>query len=535
MEGKRSTIASLNGIVAAAHPLAAQAGTRVMAAGGNAFDAAAAVAAALNVVEPYMSGLAGMGMATCYVARERRVRTLDFVPRVPRKFPTGRFSARAELKRGAQGAGTPGNLAGWCELVLAYGTKPLAEALAPAIGLARDGFPIVEYGVVEIDEVAAEIRPRAELFGPWAALYTGGTGRAALGQVLRQPALARTLEAIASEGPGYLYGGPLGRALVDQAQRYDGCLTLDDLADVKPTWLEPLRAGYRGLLVHTLPPPAEAFQYLLTLRALDGVDFTKYERNGVEHLDTLYRTIRLGAGVRIANNNPTPDTLASLMGDDRVERLRARVRDGEPIEGQVEQSVVPQPVSVAEQHTTSFSIADRDGNAVCVTQSLGSPFGCAVVVPEHGVCLNNFLFWGEAAAGTRNQLAPGAPLALPLAPSIATRDGEPVLVLGTPGSYGICQTQAQVMVQHLDYGLSLQEAIEEPRARLWDGRRVLIEQRIAPATIDALRARGHEVDVGPPWEKMLVGGMQGIVRNPATGVLAGACDLRRDGYVAPVP
>src|ERR1043166_8225028 len=402
-----------------------------------------------------MSGLAGMGMATCYVASERRVRTLDFVPRVPRKFPTGRFSERAELKRGAQGAGTPGNLAGWHELVRAHGKKPFADALAPAIGLARDGFPIVEYGVVEVAEVAAEIKPHTELFGPWAALYTGGKGEVAVGDVLRQPALARTFEAIAGEGPGYLYGGPLGRALVEQARRFDGCLTRDDLADVKPQWLGPPTPRDRGPVVHTLPPPAEAFQYLLTLRVLDGLEFSKFERNGVDHLDTLYRAIRLAAGARIANNNPTPDRLAARMADDHVARLTARVRDGRPIDGQVEQSAVPQPAALAEQHTTSFSIADRDGNAVCVTQSLGSPFGYAVVVPEHGICINNFLYWGEAAAGTRNHLEPGAPLALPLAPSITTRAGEPVIVLGTPGSYGICQTQTQVMVQHVDYCLPL--------------------------------------------------------------------------------
>src|SRR5262249_12895942 len=187
----------------------------------------------------------------------------------------------------------------------------------------------------EVDEVAAEIKPRAELFGPWATLYTGGRGHVAVGDVLRQPALARTLEAIASEGPGYLYGGPLGRALVEQAQRFGGCLTLDDLADGKPLWLEPLRANYRGLLVHTLPPPAEAFQYLLTLRVLDGLDLSKFARNGVDHLDTLYRAIRLAAGVRIASNNPTPDRLAALMADDHVARLAARGRDGRPIAGQV--------------------------------------------------------------------------------------------------------------------------------------------------------------------------------------------------------
>src|SRR5215471_17243122 len=119
MDGKRPSVASLNGIVAAAHPLAAFAGMRLLAEGGNAFDAAAATAAALNVVEPYMSGLAGMGMATCRVAAEGRIRTLDFVPPVPSRYPQGKFTKRGELTRGAQACGTPGNLAGWCELVRA--------------------------------------------------------------------------------------------------------------------------------------------------------------------------------------------------------------------------------------------------------------------------------------------------------------------------------------------------------------------------------------------------------------------------------
>src|SRR5580704_8263728 len=152
MDGKHPTVASLNGIVAAAHPLAAFAGTRLLAEGGNAFDAIAATAAALNVVEPYMSGLLGMGMATCRVAAEGCIRTLDFVPRVPSRFPQGKFKQRSELARGAQSCGTPGNLAGWCELVRAHGRKRLAEVLAPAIKLARDGFPLAEYNVATINE-----------------------------------------------------------------------------------------------------------------------------------------------------------------------------------------------------------------------------------------------------------------------------------------------------------------------------------------------------------------------------------------------
>jgi gamma-glutamyltranspeptidase / glutathione hydrolase len=532
MDGKSATVASLNGIVAAAHPLAALAGVRLLAEGGNAFDAVAATAAALNVVEPYMSGLAGMGMATCRIGAERRIRTLDFVPLVPSRFPQGRFKQRSELTRGAQGCGTPGNLAGWCELVRAYGRKRLSEVLAPAIGLARDGFPLAEFNVMIINEVMAEFkRVRTDLLPHWAALYTNGRERMALGDVLRQPALAQCLEDIASEGPGFLHGGALGRALVAQSERSGGCLGLDDLEAFAPRWLDPMAESYRGLVVHSLPPPAEAFQYLLTLRILDGFDIGKLERDGVDHLDTVYRAIRLAAGIRIENSNPKPQRLASLLSEAHVERLRRRVRDGKPIEGPTEQFVAPRPVSMAHEHTTSFSAADREGNAVCITQSLGSPFGCGVVVPEFGVCLNNFLNWGEVLPGGRNYLVPNAALALPLAPSLATRDGELVLALGTPGSYGICQTQTQVMVQHLDYGLKLQDAIDAPRARLWDGRRVQIEARLPEATLEALRARGHEVEAPSAWT-MMVGGMHGITRNPKTGVLAGACDRRRDGFVA---
>ncbi|SED94051.1 gamma-glutamyltranspeptidase / glutathione hydrolase [Rhizobiales bacterium GAS188] len=532
MDGKRPTVASVNGIVAAAHPLAALAGVRLLAEGGNAFDAAAATAAALNVVEPYMSGLAGMGTATCRIAAEKRIRTLDYVTRVPSHFPQGRFKERAELARGAQGCGTPGNLAGWCELVRSHGRKTLSEVFAPAIGYARDGFPLAEYNVSAINEIRAELKAsHAELLPDWAALYASGRERQSLGDVLRQPALARTFEAIASEGPAYLYGGPLGRAVVAQAQRAGGCLSEADLEAVEPRWVEPIAQSYRGLAVHSAPPPSESYQYLLTLRILEGFDFSKLERNGVEHLDIVYRAIRLAAGVRIATSNPDAEQLRSLLGDAHVETLRQRVRDGRPVEGPTEQFIAPQPVELAHEHTTSFSVADRDGNAVCITQSLGALFGCGVVVPEHGVCLNNFLYWGEVAPGGRNHLTPNAELALPLAPSIATSDGELALLLGTPGSYGICQTQTQVMVQHLDYGLGLQDAIEAPRARLWDGRRVQIEARLPDTTYEALRKRGHEVDTPLPWT-MAVGGMHGITRNPQSGAMAGACDPRRDGYVA---
>lgn len=531
MYGKRPTISSLHGVVAAAHPLAAQAGARMLANGGNAFDAAVATAAALNVVEPFMSGLAGLGLATCYIASEKRVRALDFVPRVPSRFPVERFKRREEVQRGPLAVATPGNLAGWAELQRAHGKLSFKEAFAPAIALARDGFPLVEFGVFEINGTALEIKAHPQLHGLWSDTYTGGKGKVEQGFILRQPDLARTLEALASEGPDHFYRGALGRSVVAHLESLGGCLNLADLDAVKPEWKDPLSVTYRGLTVNVPPPPCEGFQFLLTLRIVEGLNVGKLERNGVEHLDMMWRAIRLAAGVRIAHNNPTPAKLEEIFADAHVDTLRKRVRDGKPIDGPTEQWTAPPAGGVAESHTTSLSVADRDGNAICITQSLGSPFGSAVVVPGMGLCLNNFLFWADVNPKSPNLTKPGGSLPMCVSPSLSTRNGRPALVLGTPGSYGILQTQPQALVQYLDFGLPLQDAIEAPRARLWDGRQVEPETRIPAATLEALRKRGHDIMPGEDWT-MRVGGMQGVAIDQDTGALTGACDPRRDGYVA---
>ncbi len=530
MNGKRPTISSVHGIVAAAHPLAAAAGARLLAQGGNAFDAAAATCAALNVVEPFMSGLAGLGMATCYIAKEARVRTLDFITRVPSKYPVGKFTNREETARHPASAATPGNLAGWCELVRAHGRKSLAEVFAPAIALARDGFPLIEFNTDGINQ-AIEGLKHLSFYGDWVNNYTHGRANMAMGDVLKQPELAATFEAIAADGPGHLYGGPLGRTMTEHLAKIGGSFTMADLEAVQPQWLDPMAAKYRDLTINTLPPPCEGFQYLLTLRILDGFNLGAMERNGVEHLDTVWRAIRLAAGERITHNKPNPEKLAQLMSDANVERLRARVRDGKPVIGLTEQWL-PRAPDPDREHTTSTSIADAEGNVICLTQSLGGLFGCGVVIPGTGVCMNNFLYWGEVQPGATNPLIPGVQPAICVAPSIATRaDGKPVLALGTPGSYGICQTQPQALVQFKDFGLGLQDAIEAPRARLWDGDRVQPEARFDLKVLAELKARGHGIEDTPPWT-MTVGGMQGIAINPDTGAKTGAADPRRDSYVA---
>ena len=534
MNGSRPTVYSKHGIVAAAHPIAASAGAKILARGGNAFDAVVAVASTLTVVEPFMSSLAGMGLATCWVASENRVRTLNFVPPVPRQFPYKKYARREEMQRGSHAVGTPGNLAGWAELNKRHGKLSLGDCLQPAIIAARDGYGHTEFNVLESNATEPEIANYPALYAPWAKNYTDGSGRMKLGGVLKQPDLATTYEAIAKHGPNYLYGGAFGQAMIAHLASTGGSVTAADLeaaaAAIPNAWSAPTTAHYRDLLVNLPPPPCEGFQMLLALRILDGFDLGRMEHNGIDHLDTVLRAIRLAAGVRIANNNPTAEKLAQLMSDDHVARLRARAGDRTPIDGPTEQWV---GMPAGEHHTTSMSVGDSEGNLVCLTNSLGSPYGSAVMVPGTGVTLNNFLYWADVQPESPNRSKPGDALPMCMAPTISLRDGRPVLALGTPGSYGILQTQVQALVQYVDFAQPIQRAIEQPRVRLTDGRDIEPETRIAPSVIASLAERGHTIVASEAWT-WRVGGMHGVSRDPATGLMSGGCDPRRDGYVVPV-
>lgn len=524
--GPRPVISSLRGVVSSAHPLASQAGLRILSDGGNAFDAVIATASTLNVVEPYMSGIGGMGVATFYVAGERRIRTLDFIPAVPREYDASTKS-REDLRRGPHSAGTPGNLAGWCELLAAYGHRSRAEVFAPAIDLARNGFPITDLNSHVIGESMVDCASDPN----WATIYTDAGAIPEPGWVLRQTDLANTLEAVAADGADYLYRGKLGQSLVTHLRALGGSVSSCDLDEVHPRWDDPIAIDYGAYRVHTPPPQSEGFQMLLGLQMLRDFNLADKPRNGVEHLDWVFRAIRLAAEQRILNANASRDQIAAMFSDAASGRLSGRLRSTEPICARTELFGEPEPSNGSRggQHTTSMSVGDGDGNVVCITQSLGSPFGSGIAIPGTGIVLNNFLNWGELHPDSANYMTAGAPLSLPIAPSVTTSGGEPVLALGTPGGFGICQTQTQVFVQWAEYGLSVQKAIEEPRAILSDGTSVQLEARISADTVRALRAKGHDVIMLPAFD-MHVGGMQGVMRDPETGALFGGADPRRDGY-----
>lgn len=530
MNGNKSIVSSRNGVVAAAHPLAAQAGARRLWEGGNCFDAIAAAAAALNVVEPYNSGLAGLGVAICWIASESRARVLNFVPPPPLGFQRPHDEDRAKLRRGGPGSGLPMCLAGWSELVECYGKGSLADALEPAIRLARDGFPLIELNVAAIREAAAELSQHSDLYPEFARVFEPDT--VALGRILQQPDLAGTLEAIARKKSNYLYGGQLGSAVIDAVNRLGGCFVAEDFSGCCPQWQEPLRVSYRDVEILAPPPPAHGYQFLLTLAILAGFDLSSLPHNGARHLDTVFRAARIAALKRIELDIPDAGALAALFSESSLTDLRRRINDPRSLSGPTEHATDAWRNDPFMENTTSLTAADRDGNMVTITQSLGQYFGSGLIVPDTGVALNNIPYYGDLRATSRHRMRGGYPQATPLAPGLVLKNAEPVLAFGTPGSFGISQTQAQVLVQHVDFGLGLQDAFEAPRGRLLPGSGVQLEGRIAPEIVEELRARGHEVQLGPLWTKF-VGGMHGVVRAPDTGACTGAADPRRDGWVAP--
>ncbi|WP_417260192.1 gamma-glutamyltransferase family protein [Celeribacter sp.] len=519
---------SVFGAVASANPLATQAGLSVLQNGGNAFDAAIATAATLTVAEPFMSGLAGMGNAVMWDARRGEVRVLDFVPRLPMSYDPDQYSERTDAARGAMSVGLPGTLMGWAMLNDELGTRPLRDLFAPAITLAERGVALTEFAAAEIRHARHEVSGWSAIGSGFAQVF-GHAGEPRVGDVLRLPELAQTLRRIGEEGPDHLYHGPLGDQIAATVQGLGGTLTATDIAEVETCWRKPLSADYLGLSVNVPPPPCEGFQFLLTLKMLERVGLSDHPYGSAGHFDPVLRAIRLAAGQRIDANRPNADGLVRMFHSRAIDELSAQLAAGAGLTGATEHWDATSFADPSPAHTTSFSVADREGNLVCITQSLGSAFGSGVIVPGTGVTLNNFLFWADAAPGSPNRAAPGASLPMCMSPSIALRDGRPVLALGTPGGYGILQTQPQVYANLFDFGFPLQTAISLPRVRAWDGRAVQVETRGQDAVISGLRAKGHDATpFGDAWS-MAVGGMQAIQINPDTGVMTAAADPRRDG------
>jgi len=537
LRAHRPVVMGRRGVVATAHALASEAGLSVMRQGGNAVDAVVAAAAALNVVEPYMSGMGGVGLALVSMGGGLP-RMLNFSGCAPQAARPEVFDEDTH-GLGVTSVSVPGNPAGWLALQEEYGALRRGEVFAPAVELAREGYPVSYLNA----RFFAENREHLGAHPATAAVFCPGGATPGPGEILRQPALARSLGALAEGGSAEFYTGALGRAIAEFCREEGGLLTADDLAAYRPRWQEPIRTEYRGYTVLTTAPNSNGFQILETLNILEDYDLAAMGHNTADYLHHLIEALKLAITDRIAYwGDPdfvaVPDaTLASKPYAAARRSLlnpeRAAVVCGERPTREVPPGALP-PGGANEFHsgeTTHLCAADAAGNVVSITQTLGGAFGSGLIAGGTGILLNNHLNWFEIdpAADSRNLVAPGKRCAVNMSPTQVFRGDRLCLAIGTPGSYGILQTTAQMVLNVLVFGMNVQEAIEAPRVRVMSGREVVIEDRVEPGVRAELIRRGHELTLLGDWS-ITVGGGQGLAVHPQTGALMAGADPRRDGY-----
>lgn len=481
-----------SGMISSAHPLASEAGIRILKAGGNAFDAAVAIAAALNAVEPDMSGMGGYGTILIYDARKSEVRFLNPSGRIPFAVNPDAFRAPTpgfeENRRGAKAVSTPGNVHAWEQLSTQYGQLPWSDLFQPAIELAANGFPVNAALQRSISAAFAS-------FPEWARIAFGRERRPLkTGETLVQEDLARSLRLVASGGAGAFYQGEIARAIDAAMREQKGFLSSRDLTEDKAEWWQPIRIPYRGYQVVTASPPANTFDYLVRLGLMSRFDVRALGHNSASYLHLFAEATKHGFWVRLryaGDPEINPPPLNRLLSEEywieeaaRIDPKRAR-----PF-------VPPAVFGKEQQHTTHFVAADRWGNVVSATQTLGNAFGSRIMPKGTGIWLNNSLAYCTfEPKGNPMDAHPGRRKLSGDCPTIILRDGRPWVAIGTPGGHTIGQTVPQMVMNLIDFQMDIRQAIEAARISFYEPDQLGVEQSIPVSVREQLADLGHKIRV----------------------------------------
>jgi gamma-glutamyltranspeptidase/glutathione hydrolase len=516
------------GMVTTNHPLASAAGAEMLAAGGNAIDAAVAALFTLTVVEPMMVGIFGGGMAHIRLADGRHT-VIDGLSTAPLAATPTMFRPVSDTQPsyletegrenavGPKSVAAPGTLKGWCEAVAGFGTLSLADVMEPAIRHAARGYAATRYLVECISDAAPDLARdplMAERYLPDGAPLNAGA-RLVMGDY------ADTLRTVAQEGPDALYGGALGGIVADHFARVGGLISRADLAGYRTVEREVVRGSYRGIEIVGPPPPSSGGVHVIQmLNILERHDVKAMGFGSADALHLLAEVLKIAFADRAA---ATADPAFVKVPVERlVSRDYAAKRDG-GIDMKRAQAFSTGVSNLESANTTHVTVADDRGNIVTSTQTINSLFGARFMVPGTGIVPNNYMHLFDPHPGHALSIAPGKRITTSQAPLIALKDGKPYFALGLPGGLRIFGSAMQAALNLIDHGMSLQEAVEAPR--LWtQGQAVEIEQAIPEAVRAELRARGHEVVVLPH----VAGGMNAI-RFHADGTMEGASCWRADG------
>jgi gamma-glutamyltranspeptidase / glutathione hydrolase len=525
---KRSATGS-RGMVVTNHPRASAAGAEMLLAGGNAIDAAVASLFALTVVEPMMVGALGGGIAHVRLA-DGTHRILDGLSTAPGAIRPDQYevlpgdlpSARDTKDRrnvvGGLAVAVPGALRAWTEALARWGTMPLADVIDPAIRLAARGFTVGHYLADCVSDTAKDVARDPGL----AALFLPDGAPIRAGAHLVQGAYADALRTIARQGPGALYDGPLGRALIDRLTADGGIMTTADLATYATVERAPIVGTYRGHTIVGPPPPASAGVHITQmLNILEGYDIGRMGFGSADAVHLLAEVLKIAFADRaVATADPAfVDVPVARLTDKAYADLR---RADIAMDAARRWGPGLSPPEGAD--TTHLTVADTEGNVVAATQTINGLFGACVQVPETGMIANNYMYNFDPRPGRALSIAPGKRCFTSMAPMMVTRDDRLLFALGLPGGLRIFPSALQAIVNIIDHAMTPQEAVEAPR--VWTEGGVLeVEPAIPDAVVADLGARGHDVvRVG-----RVAGGMCAVALAP-DGLLTGAACWRADGH-----
>lgn len=513
----RSAVIARDGMAATSHPLASLAAVEVLRASGNAVDAAVTAVATLGVVEPHMTGIGGD--CFCLVASpEAPVWGYNGSGRAAKAV-----NAQRLIEQGIRSIGTdsihavtvPGAVEAWAAILQANGRFDLAQALQPAIRFAREGFPVAPR--VGYDWALAAERLSADAGARRHYLSDGQAP--AVGDVIRLPALAATLEKIAAQGPRAFYEGEVAADIAATVTARGGFLAVEDFAAHQGEAVEPIASNYRGLDLVELPPNGQGLTALVLLNILERFDFAGLDPTGPERFHLALEAGRLGYAVRdthIADpafmRMSVPALLDKRFAGELAERIDRSKR-------------VPLPSAPAPgSNTVLVTVVDRDRMAVSIINSLYSPFGVGIATEKTGIMLQNRGACFVVDPAHPNTIGPGKRPLHTIIPALAMRDGRCEMAFGVMGGHYQSMGHAHFVSNLIDFGMDAQAALDVPRV-FFDGEQTLVERGVPAATVEGLKARGHDIAV----RALPLGGGQAIKIDWERGVLIGGSDARKDG------
>lgn len=530
----RPLLVGRNGIVLSGHPIAAQAGMRILQEGGNAFDAAVAAASVQAVMEPHATGMGGQGPIAIYDAKAKQVKMLHGYGEAPMAATIDLYPDSATQLSGILSVAVPANVAAWCELNSAYGSLPLAKVLEQAIDYADNGFAVGDF-------LAGQLRSASR----WMKLYPSTAkvfmpeGKAlGLGDILVQKDLANSLREVALGGHDAFYKGSIAKKIAAFMKEEDGILTYDDMAKHTAKWVDPVSTTYRGYDVYAFPLPTSAATTLMILNILENFDLKALGQASPDYWHLIAEACKLSWADRcayMADPNFVNVPMAGLLSKEYAQERAKLISLGSSINPVPAGNPAPYDPEYP-GNTTQTTVVDKWGNIAVYTSTVYNFWGSRVVADGTGIVLNDAMGWLDRDPNSVNKIEGGKIPLCNMDPIIILKDGKPFFATGSPGGPPILYTTAQMAINAIDFEMNPQAAVEVPRIIYYPDAdpaksRINIEPLVPIAVIDGMKGKGQNIS---PFNvkdfTMSCGGHLAIKIDPVNGTFLGGADPRREGY-----